>query len=285
MGAAAKKQVDLNDQELDAILASVEASLEKADKLAKNLPSQPNGGQPMKKDDEPGAKKPGEEDAPPAPPAGDEPPADGGAPDAGAPPADAGAPDQGAPAPGEGELAGEAEQPLSDEELDQIYGSMQPEELQRHYMAIRAHLEQAMGGASPDQGAAPAAPPAAPPAAAAAMGKSEAPVAENEEFKALKAKNEELEKAITTAVKAVELVLQPARKSAAGLEFVKKNEELEGKGSEDLGKLSKSDIDGRIRQIGATNMTKSERDTVNNYLLHNEGKERVLDIIKSKGGK
>lgn len=308
MGA---KAINLSDKELDEILASVEDTLSKVDPLAKSLPSQPNGGKPqaMKKDDMPGEKKPEEMDAAPeaAPAADAAPPADAGqeaaAPEAEAPAAEA--PGAGA---GEEGLEGEAEQPLSDEELAQIYGSMAPEELQRHYMAIRQYLEQSLGGAdqgqaagmAPEAGGAPA--PEAPAMKAEdegkddkkdqdkkeGMGKSEktAAPAETDEVKGLKAKIEELEKGIKTAVKAVELVLQPARKSAAGIEFVKKNEDFDGKGpKEDFSNLSKADIDARIKQIGIANLTKSEREAVNSYLLDDASKGKVLDIIKSKGGK
>lgn len=198
-------------------------------------------------------------------------------------------------------MAQETDQPLSDEELQQIYGAMDPEELQRHYMVIRQFLEQHMGQADATPPPAPEAAPPAAPAMKAEMDKSGAyaapahtkveksektTTAESTEVKALKAKIEELEKGLTTAVKAVELVLQPTRKSVAGVEFIKKNEELEGKGSqEDLSKLTKADIDARFRKIGISNFSKSERDSVNAFLLRDEGKDKVLDIIKSKGSK
>lgn len=295
------KSINLSDKEIDDILATVERSLEQAPQLSKSL----------KKDDEEAAEeKPEEkpaEEAPAAPAqeaAAEEAPAEAADESSreAAEAADESAEEAEAPAEAEeGEAALESESedaPLSDEELQQIYGSMPAEELERHYMAIRQHLEQHMGDeAGGEEKAAEAAQAAAPEQAAmkseeAAKGQSIAKnessaVVESEEVKALKSEVEKLQKVAETAVKAVELVLQPSRKAVTGIEFIRKNEEMESKSSanEDFSKLSKADIDAKIKQIGPANLSKTERQTVNNFLLTSEGKDKVLDIIKSKGGK
>jgi hypothetical protein len=164
------KKYDISDSQLDQILEEVGTL---AEQLAKSESKEKKC--EMKKDEKPEDKpeeKPpmdggspaadGGEDTPPAPGegAGEEvpPPADG-APATGEQPPEAGM---------EGQEGGE----MSDEELQQIYGSMEPQDLERHYMIIRqvlqGHYSEGAGeGAPAPEAAAPA------PAPAPEMGKGE----------------------------------------------------------------------------------------------------------------
>lgn len=269
----------LSDQDIDEILATVERTLEQAPNLAKSTLRK--DGQPEMEPSEPEA---GQEPAAPAPEMSAEPAAPAPSPEA-APEAPEAAP--GEQGPDEALEHEGQDQPLSDEELDQIYGSMPPEELERHYMAMRKFLEQ-QGGAEEPQAEPPA--PEAPQAPEAPAMPPEEPAAKSEkessEVKALKAEIESLKKGMEMTVKAVEKVLQPTRRSVAGIEFIRKNEEMEsGKTEENLDGLTKSEVSSRIKAIGPAALSKSEREQINNYLLNDKGKEKVLDIIKSKGSK
>lgn len=314
--------VALSDGDMDAILSSVEQALANVPNLNKSASSMQN--QMHKDERDPNAD-------PEATPADNAlPPADtgeGGAPAVEAAPSDnaeapAGSEDLGQASPQNPDAQIQAEAgnpddaPLSDEELDQIYGGMEQDELMRHYAAIRAHLERQMG----DQAAAAGAPqqaPADPAMGMAAKAEMEAAggsgstladinAAANKpkdepsggagspagslgksEVARLEAKIAQLQKAHELQLQAIEIITcQPTRKAITGLDFIRKNEELEnGAQGGDLSNLTKSEIDSRFREMGPAKLDSAERQTVNNYLLNNEGKDKVLGILKSKGGK
>lgn len=285
------------DQEIDSILASVDASMQELEVLAKSeapapaktepvaknqLPAPKANGGPMKKDDQqPEAKEDKPEDqAPPAPapeasapeaPAGDGAPSDAPAPEA-----------EGAP--GEAALEQEsADAPISDEELKQIYGSMAPEELQRHFMTIREILRGAQPGA--DAGAQAPAPEAAPaPQAGAPMAMSEKETAVDKEsakkIEDLQKKNEELEKSLGRLAMVMETVFKPERKAVTDIAYIKKSE---AEGQEDK-QFSKTEIRTLANEkCKDRSLSKSDRDALNDYLLREGSSDKVIQIIK--GGK
>ena len=163
------KKYDISDSQLDQILEEVGTL---AEELAKSESKEKKC--EMKKDEKPedkpedGAAPEGDAgpagdagaEAPPAPAEGEAPPPPtDGAPAAGEQPPEAGM---------EGQEGGE----MSDEELQQIYGSMEPQDLERHYMIIRqilqGHYSEGAGeGAPAPEAAAPA------PAPSPEMGKGE----------------------------------------------------------------------------------------------------------------
>ena len=277
-----------SDKEIDALLLSVESALTKAESLAKS--------EALRKDFPPTDKK-DDKDAPPAPPADDAaapapdaPPA----PAADAPPAPDAAPhaepdgDEGAaPAPaadGEQGLEQEgADQPLSDEELDQIYGSMDPQELSRHAAAIQKYLQ----GGQP----APEAPPAPAPEAPAMKGEKGAEVkpgdsksmggmAKSEDFENLKKENEQLKQQFATLSKAVEILAQPKRKAVTMTQVIQKSEPEVTKKP-----VNKAEIKPKLTELTKTsNLTKSERDMINEYCLYGTGEENMIKLIETKEG-
>jgi hypothetical protein len=298
----ANKQHTFTDADLDNLISSVDAELSKAEKLAKSAALK-KAAPPAPDEDAPPADAGAPADAAPAADAGaSAPPADAAMADAGAPPADAApAADAGAGAPPadaagappadgseqglEGEQGGDA--PLSDDELNEIYGSMQPQELERHFMVIRQHLESAYAGgqqqdagAQPPQQAAPQAAPQAPPAPAGMeMGKSE-DLAKSENV-SLKQKLADQEIAITNLTKAFEALAKPQRKAVTDLEFIKKSDTEDQSSRE----LSKEEIREAYGKIGPAALSKGERDLVSDYFLHNTKKREVEQLIQSKGGK
>ena len=266
------KAKNLTDSQIDEILASVEATLSKTESLAKSaklskaLPGQEPEAQ---------ASAPSPEMPPQGAPAA-EAPAPEAAPSPEMPPQQA--PGQEAPQGQEGEL----EQPLSDEELQQIYGSMDHEELERHFAAIQQSMQQgqaaegqagqAEGEQAPQQEAPEQqAPEAEPEQEEQEMGKSE--------NASLRKEIAELRKAQEATIKAFEVLAAPSRKAVTGMEYVQKSE-----ASFDVQSLSKDEIKSKLQSISPAALSKSERDSVNNFYLYDEDKTDVLAIIKSKGG-
>lgn len=217
----------------------------------------------------------------------------GGAPEGAAPTDDS--PAMGAPGeqavPQEGEQGLEGEQggdaPLSDDELHEIYASMDPAELERHFMIIRSLLQGAYGdagqGAPESAGAPEGAPAPAAPQAGQPMQMSErinkSEQATQSKLGQLEKENLELKKSLEKVVSAMEIAFTPQRKAVTDLAFIQKGE-MQG----DVKELTKAEIttilSEKSKQPG---LSKSDRDAINDYLLRGESKERVLEIVK--GGK
>jgi hypothetical protein len=274
------------DKDLDNLIASIEESLDKAEVLTKS--------KALKKDD---GEDEAMEDAPPAAEAAPDAQmgmsSEGAPADAGEQPEEAAAPEQGM---GEGEGMGEGDEalqdegqdaPLSDEELVQIYGSMQPEELERHFMVIQEVLKHHAGEAEdqqqpeqPEQPEQAAQPPQMP-----AEGEDQEQMAmkssNDKEFAALKKTIEEQSKSIELLGKAFEALTKPQRKAVTDIEYIKKSEAEETSKSN----LSKDEIRDLYTKINPGTLSKSERSMVNNYFLNGENKSEVEHIIQSKGGK
>lgn len=287
------------DQDVDNLLASVEETLVKVDVLAKSAS--------LKKDEDPN-KKPEDAAAAPAqdaPPAAAAPAADAGAApmdaapaaDAGAAPADpaaGGDPAAAGAAPGaEGDAALAGEQgedaPLSDEELSQIYSSMAPDELERHYGIIRQALQASYSqdqGQGDAAGAAPAAAPAAPAAPGADAG---APPMEKSEDKAvieaLTKQVGEQAQAIEQITKAFEVLTKPSRKSITDIQVMHKSELDAAPAAGDAATMTKEQVDAGARKLQPAKLEKSEREMVNKFFITGEGKDEVAKLINSKGGK
>lgn len=209
-----------------------------------------------------------------------------GAPTDDAPPIDAGAADpaaQGGEAPQGGEQALEGEQgadaPLSDDELHEIYASMDPAELERHFMIIRSLLQGAYGeageaqgaeGAPADQGGAAPVPPQA------EMGKSE----DNARLSNLEQENATLKKSLEKVVSAMEIAFTPTRKAVTDLAFIQKGE---GAGPE-VKEFNKSELTAILSEkCKSPGLSKNDREAINDFMLTGGSKEKVLEIVK--GGK
>jgi hypothetical protein len=288
------------DQDLDALISSVEETLEKAEVLAKSAP--------LKKDangkDDPAASP---DDSAAAAPAQDAPadaapadaqaaaPADAAPADPAAAPTDAPADpaaQQAAPAEGDQALGQEGEDaPLSDEELGQIYGSMAPDELERHYSIIRQQLQSAY---AQDQGQQPAADPAAQQQQAApapdAQQQSAAPAPQDdqmmksEDVNALKKQVADQAQALEQITKAFEALAKPSRKSITDIQFMAKSEADAGQAGNGKA-MTKEEIKTQAAKLNPANLSKSERDMINAFYLRGESQDEVQKLINSKGGK
>lgn len=300
------KNLQFSEADLDNLISSVEGALAKASNLSKAIPPQQDD-----QDAPPAAAAAAPADdaaaaAAAAPPAAD-PAADPAA--AAAPGADPAAdPAAAAQAPGmpgapadeaalqqEGQ-PGDEGAPLSDEELNEIYASMPPEELERHYMIIRQHLQQAYAKAEADAGESQGGGiEAEGPRGAnqtthdgptggneSAMGKSE----QDSEIAALKAKVAEQGRALETIAKGFEIMTKPARKSVTGtLDYIRKSEfDQAGGENGDVSGLSKAEKVAKLKEIGPAPLTKDERDQVNAYILRDEF-EGTVDKILARGKK
>lgn len=269
-----------SDSEIDNILNEVEEelnnSLAKSQALSKAFPGA-----------EEGSEQPEAAPASPAPAAAASPDmaAPAASPDMAAP----ASPDMGAPAEDAGAAPemGQEGQPgeealedgsISDEELQQIYGSMDPQELERHYMILRGLLRNQYAGQEGQEAPAQAAAPeqSAAPEMDQSMGKSESDVL-------LKQENEDMKKSLEAALKAIEMMARPSRKAVTEEFQILGKSELDIKGSsakKDYSNLSKSELTPMLNaKVREPNLSKSDRDAINSFILNNHGKEKVLEIL------
>ena len=169
---------------------------------------------------------------------------------------------------------------LSDDELHQIYASMEPQDLERHYMIIRSMLRDAY----------------------AKMEKSEKStesnkekvedMAKNEEYETkisqLEKSNVEMQQSLEAAIKAVELIHKPERKAVTSeVQVLGKTEsDVAGQNTEgevDFSSLSKSDITAKLNEkVRDPKLSKSDREAINGYLLSGSGKEEIIKLLGSK---
>lgn len=266
------------EQDIDNLISSVENTLAKAESLAKSS---------LKKDED---EQPDEQAAPPAQdaaPADEQPPQEAAPapemeqeqpPQEAAPEAQEAAPEQ-----GEQELQeeGQEDQPLSDEELSQIYSSMAPEELERHFAVMRQVLGQAY--AQDEQQAPPAeqTPEAQQQAPEMPEQQDEMQKSESIKISVLEKKIQEQDEALRVITQAFETLARPQRKSVTDMQFIAKGEETFTSKQMTVDEVKKKAND--LAKSGS--LTKSERDTINRFFLYKEGMEDVTKLINSKGGK
>ena len=276
--------MNFSEQDLDAIINSVEVTLAKAEKLSKDDGTQADDQSQMPAPEAAPAEQAGQEAA--APEMAAQPPqAEAGQEDQSqqaAPAAEA------APQAGEEQLENEAEQPISDEELQQIYGSLDDQELERHYSVIRDQLSQRYSQGDQSQQQPPAQAPAEqaqPEAAAPAMeaqpednmNKSESAV-----ITSLQKTVAEQAQAIEMITKAFETIAKPQRKSVTNIQVMQKSE-FENGGEK---QLSKEEIKEKATKLSkSASLNSDERTLINRFFLQGEGQDEVQKLIHSKGGK
>lgn len=263
------------DKDLDNLIASIEESLDKAEVLvkSKDLSKDEDEDQEAMKEAPPVAEAaPAEKPEEKMPEEGME--SQGEAEEAA--PAEAEAATEGDEA-----LESEAEEgPLSDEELEQIYGGMEPEELERHFMMIRQVLQSHYGQGEEPQEEAPEMPEQKQPEMAPEQMTQKS--SKSDELVALKKTIEEQSKSIELLGKAFEALTKPQRKAVTEIEYIKKSEIEEISKSKEM---SKDDLKDLYLKINPGSLSKSERSVINNYFLNGENKREVEHIIQSKGGK
>lgn len=267
-----------SEQELENLIASVESTLAKAEKQSKLSKADDEQEDPAQ------AAAPAEQAAPQ-----EAAPEMEASPEEQAPAMDDGQsqemPQEAAPEEGEQQLEGEQEQPLSDEELQQIYMSLSPEELERHYSVIREALSSHYGQEQqqPEMAAAPQeqAQPQMPEQAAPQEQQEDPMMNKSEDMIALQKKVDDQAQAIELMTKAFEVFAKPQRKSVTDIQFINKSEDS-GKPAMSFEDTKKAAAD--LAKSGK--LDKSERETVNQFFLSKgEGLEQVQKIIHSKGGK
>ena len=284
-----------SETEIDEILGAVEETMQNAAKLAKgNFDSDEEGDAPAMQ---------GEQAAAPAPEMG------APAPEMGAPAPEMGAPAPAAPAPemGQDPAAQEAapeegfgedpaaqeqgfgeEQPqgeealegdqgeISDEELQQIYSSMDPSDLERHYMIIRSMLRDAYAKMEKKEES-----------AESTNGEGQLEKSEyQEKISALEKSNKEMEKSLTAAIEAMSILTKPERKAVTSeVQVLGKSENdtaATKEGTVNYNELSKSELVGELNEkVRDPKLSKSDRDTINAFLLRDEGKEQVIKLLGS----
>ena len=164
---------------------------------------------------------------------------------------------------------------LSDEELHQIYSSMEPSDLERHYMIIRGMLRDSYAKMEKSE----------------SSDKGEESLSKKEDYEAkikeLTKNQKEMESSLAAAFKAMELMAKPERKAVTSeIQVLGKTESdvasSNAKEEVDFSTLSKNEIVSKINEkVKDPKLAKSERDIINQYLLHGEGKEQVFNLLRS----
>lgn len=182
---------------------------------------------------------------------------------------------------------------LSDEELDEIYGSMDDQELERHYMILRQHMqgryqkaEIAMKNELKEQeGEEIQKNEASESSKEVASAKEEELVKKNEEMQGeLNGLKEQLVALTQVFEKSIN---KPSRKSIVQeneLDFVKKSEGGSEGGVEDGAKdYSQDELRTMSNDKAKENLTKKEREVINDYFIYGENKGELIKLLV--GGK
>jgi len=290
------------DTEIDEILSAVESSLEEATSLAKSEDSTKNlkkeeGKEVFDEESDAPVLEESPEAAPEAPVSEEVAPAPAeesmapteesfeAAPEEEAAPQMAPEEDPMAEEPmgdemGDEALEGEGE--LSDDELHEIYASMDPSDLERHYMIVRSLLRDAYAKAEKEEVE-----------KCGDVTKSETKTKEDrlnksesnevvKKLEELEKSNSELKSSLAQAVKAIKILVKPERKAVTNeVEFVKKSEE-----EKQIEKMSKEEIRTKLNiKVKDESLSKKDRDTINTYLLsgaRDEDEKPVLEILSRK---
>lgn len=185
---------------------------------------------------------------------------------------------------------------LSDEDLQHVYSSMEPAELERHYMIIRGILQQQYAKAEKAEAAEKAvAKKAKPEAEKEEMDKcgEMAPPVKKSEGSIVDAKIEELEKSnkelqagLEKALQAVKLLAQPTRKAVTSeIQYIAKSEAPKAPEVPAINyeAMSKPELTHKLNEVCQSGkLNKAERDIINSFVLHNTNKEQIIEILRSK---
>jgi pilus assembly protein FimV len=262
---------NFTEAEIDSILNSVEETLSKVSalnksELKKEEPPKPEDAiEQAPSDSAPSAPEaPAQEDAPQAP-------------DMQEPPQEEAPQEQQPEAAPEESLEQESDAPLSDEELQEIYGSMPADELERHFMIIREMLMQHQQPETEMP-----APEAKAPEAQAPMAQAPAPAPEmekSEKIVALETEQVTLKKNLEKAIQLLEVAFKPQRKAVTSLEYIKKGEE-----QSEAKEYSKEEAVVKLTEITKSqSLSKTEREAITDFTLNGGSKDIVMKIIN--GGK
>lgn len=157
--------------------------------------------------------------------------------------------------------------------VDDLYGSMSKSEIEAHYSSIKRVM---FGDQAEEK--------------SEEMAKSENSQKETDMIKAeistVKAENEELKKSVETMTELLNKLFNsgkkaPAQKAITEIGYIAKSEESETavKGL-DVSKMSKSEITNKLKSVNYAELSKSDRDCINDFYLNNGSVEKIKHLIK-----
>jgi hypothetical protein len=155
--------------------------------------------------------------------------------------------------------------------VDDLYGSMSKSEIEAHYSSIKRVM---FGDESEEE--------------SKNMAESEESVKETDmiksEISTVKAENEELKKSVETMTELLNKLFNsgkkaPTQKAITGIDYIAKSEESETKGL-DISKMSKSEITSKLKSVNYAELSKSDRDCINDFYLNNGSVEKIKHLIK-----
>jgi hypothetical protein len=157
--------------------------------------------------------------------------------------------------------------------VDDLYGSMSKSEIEAHYSSIKRVM---FGDESEEK--------------SEDMAKSEDSVKETDMIKAeistVKAENEELKKSVETMTELLNKLFNsgkkaPTQKAITGIDYIAKSEESEtGSKGLDISKMSKSEITSKLKSVNYAELSKSDRECINDFYLNNGSVEKIKHLIK-----
>lgn len=152
------------------------------------------------------------------------------------------------------------------ETIDELYNSMSKSEKEAHY----ASCKKALFGEKEETQEKPAA------QVEEKMSKSESQKLkeENEELKKSYEQLNELVSKMFTAKKA------PAQKAITSTNYIAKSEGFEDQGEIDFSKMSKNEITDKLKAVDQSNLTKSDREAINDFYLKNGSVDKIKHLIK-----
>jgi hypothetical protein len=175
----------------------------------------------------------------------------------------------------------ELDQPLSDDELREIYSSMPLDELEKHFMIIREILQSKEGGNVREQ----------PVDSEASTMKSErknsnlskAQKDKDKEIALLKTQLNEQTKTLALLTKAFATLAKPERKAItqiAELGYIAKSAASGMQKS-----LTHEEMSKMYKELGPSSFSKSENAIIMSYFLRGVNKKEAEEILLTKGGK
>lgn len=171
------------------------------------------------------------------------------------------------------------DQPLSDDELREVYSAMPIDELEKHFMIIREILQSKGGEGSEEQAPAPEAPAMKSENQNSNLSKSQ----KDKEIALLKAQLNEQTKTLALLTKAFATLAKPERKAItqiAELGYIAKSEASDMQKS-----LTHEEMSQMYKKLGPSSFSKSENTVIMGYFLKGINKNEAEKILLTKGGK
>lgn len=161
----------------------------------------------------------------------------------------------------------ETESEESFETIEELYDSMNKSEKEAHYAACKKSLFGEEESSETEEPVVEA---------------KEEVMAKSESDK-LKEENEELKKSYNQLNELVSKMFSvkkaPAQKAITGTDYIAKSEEVEGEEAIDLSKMSKGEITEKLKTVDQSNLTKSDRNAINDFYLKNGSVDKIKHLI------